>query len=392
MTILALLALIGSLTAGNHHAGPKELTPNMNDFTFRFNRALTDEGSTGNQLISGLSAEMAFAMLAEGANRPSRATLDKLLGVGDLKAANKAVADQLTGAKGAEFTLANSIWSLADVRPSAEYQANLKSNYAAEFAHLNGTGPEDVKTINNWVSEHTKGRIPAILDRIDPAHRLFIINALTFDGKWKVPFETSMTHPREFKIGGKDAVNVPTMLMLDPKFPYAKLADGSRILKLAYEGDEFSTLLVLPPEDASATSAFKAMDETKFEAMLGSLKETKLRVQLPKLKMRESYDLDANSPSSKFLGIDPLFRDIDLGRIAPELARNTAIGQIKQLTYLEWDETGTRAAAATSIGMIATMMPVDPPQFIADRPFMFFLFHEKTKSIVFSGLVNDPRS
>ena len=394
MKLVAILPLISLLAACDGDTPIPEIPTNMNDFTFRFNRALVEENSSQNQLISGLSAQMALSMLATGAEGTSYETLAKLLGTKsreDLNSANKAIADRLTASKGAEFSIANSIWSLAGIQPSATYQDTLQANYAAQFEALSGTGSSEVDKVNNWVNRKTKGRIPRILDQIDPANRLFLINALTFDGKWKVPFDPQNTEARDFTLASKTTVEVPSMMMLDAKFPYAKLANGSRALKLGYEGDEFSTLLILPAEGTSAVKAFREMTETAFDATRKALHEVKLRVQLPRLKMKAKYNLTPASASTEALGLAPLFKDIDLGRISPELAHETKISDITQLTMLEWDESGTKAAAATSIGISTLSIPVDPPEFIANRPFMFFLFHERSGAIVFSGLVNDPR-
>jgi serpin B len=391
MGLLSMVVALSAISTGN---GTSSYAPNVNDFTFALNRALVGKGTAQNELISGLSAEMALAMLQAGARGSSSEILLKTLGAqgGDsLLASNRNLAASLQSAKGAEFTLANSIWSLAGVQPSDQYRATLQHNFAAEFSALNGTGPEEVQTVNKWVNDHTKGRIPTIIDSLSPENRLFVINALTFDGKWKVPFNPDYTHPRSFALSSGSPVDVPAMTMVSERFPYAMAEDGTRALKLDYEGEEFATLMILPPKGVAATEAFRDMNAAKFKSIVGSVSDVKLRVQLPKLKMTAKYTIDGASSAAEQLGIAPLFSNIDLGMVAPELSHNTALSQIAQLTYLQWDEEGTKAAAVTGAMVSATAMPVNPPEFIADRPFLFFVFHQPTGTVIFSGLVNDPR-
>lgn len=387
MMLIAALVILGS----THAAMPTN--PAANDFTFRFNRAVVEPDSKTNQLVSGLSAQFAFAMLANGARGASQELLAKVLGGSSVDALNHASTEalaSLTSSKGAEFTAANSIWSLVDANPTPEFRKTLFDAYGAEFQHLDGAGPAELNLINQWVRDHTRNRIPKILDRLDPSNRLLVVNALTFDGKWSDPFSADLTHDQVFRAADGTTPRVPMMMKTDAIIPYAKGADGSRAIRLDYEGGEFSAVLLLPDEHASPTETFRSMTSSKFETLLGSLHEAKTRVVIPKIKYSANYTLAGDSSSTEQLGIRSLFSEMDLSGVSPAMAHGLALSQVVQYTFLEWDETGTKAAAATGAMVSLTAIAVDPPQFIADRPFLFFIIHQPTKQVIFSGLIQNP--
>jgi serpin B len=263
-----------------------------------------------------------------------------------------------------------------------DFKTLLKDNYDAEFF----SGGLD--KINDWVKEKTEGKIEKILDDMDRNSVCVILNAIYFKGAWESPFKKSCTHDAPFNVSERKQVTVP--------FMYQK--SGFQILKkqdfqaasIPYRGKRMSMIILLPREADRLAKLEKLMTGQNVRQWLAELDKTTIReikLYMPKFKLETGYDL---VPSFRALGMKDAFQrgEADfsgMGWPKGELW----ISQIKHKAFVEVNEEGTEAAAATAVAMVATSLR-NYPVFRADHPFLFLIRDNQTGTILFIGRMVDP--
>jgi serine protease inhibitor len=355
-----------------------------NSFAFKL-IGNTHVPSDSNYLISPFSATSALSLLLPGTQGAEQEKLLSLLSPG-MNAQQSLVgygslSNQMM--KGATVSIANSAWVDKAIKLNSPYAKSVKIGLGAQlntFSHDSAS----VAKINGWVDTKTKHRIPKILDQIKPLDRLFLINAIAFDGKWKVPFDPKMTSSQDFHPLSSPPVQTP-MMHMKHNTPYYKDA-GVRAIRLDYEGDDYSMVLMLPEGSKDARALLTSMNENRLSAVMKGLASDSVEIALPKFKFANTFQL--NHPLSA-MGLASFFSRADFSKISASL-KEARIDRVIQKTFIEVDEKGTKAAAATVIGIAAKAVRVDAPEFIADRPFAFFILHNSTKAILFAGVVNKP--
>ncbi|MEA2554643.1 MAG: hypothetical protein QOJ65_2819 [Fimbriimonadaceae bacterium] len=359
----------------------------INALTFQLIQR-TGTPSDQNVLISPYSISTALSTVVPGALAQDRLTL---LGVLAPRTPEDAVmtgsrdlSHLMMSAAGEPLKIANSVWSFRSMDVNPSYIQDLKNYFSADVRQFD-RNPSSVNDINAWVDEKTKHRIPSIIQQIKPSDRLFLINAIAFDGTWVMQFDPKETTTSEFHSPAGD-VQAPIM-HVKGEVPYFKDAE-LRAVKLNYEGGDFSMLLMLPEHGKDAGALLRALSAERVSAVVNGLSNiNQVLVALPKFKFSDEYQL--KQPLSD-MGMQSLFEHANLGGISKELEENGFIDEVIHKTFIEVDEKGTKAAAATAVRIGITSVQLDPPQFIADRPFAFLILHNPTKAIIFAGVVNDP--
>lgn len=386
----AMLAGLGLITMGSAIGDtggqPNAMADAINGFTFRLIQKVGTPGDR-NLLLSPFSVSCAMGMLLPGtqgadqkalvdAIAPSVSAQQALLGYGTL-------GKQMTGSYPG-LSIANSAWVDRKMKLNAGYVSAIKGGFAAgvfPFSHDQAS----VDKINTWVSDKTKKRIPTIIDNLKDGDRLILINAVAFDGQWAKQFDKSRTLTQYFHPLGKDIVKVP-MMHMNEAVGYMKNPE-LRAIKLKYKGDAFSMILMLPEHNKDAGALLRKMDPATLNSVLSHFDDSeKLNIAFPKFKFSDSHQLAA--PLSG-MGLGRLFSEADFSRISPGLMRGK-IDRVIHKTFIEVDEQGTKAAAATGVVMQPTAIRVDRPEFIADRPFTFLIIHNPSHAILFGGVVNNP--
>lgn len=352
--------------------------------------AAAAESEKPNVVISPLSASMALGMTLNGAAGETFQAMRSTLGFGDLapaeiNAAYRETLDLLQGLDPeVEFTVGNSVWSREGFPFLESFFETVQASFDARVESLDFDDPAALSTINGWVEDATNGRIPSILDRIDPMEVMFLINAIWFDGRWTTEFDPSETRQADFRRADGTTVQVPLMMRRDATVPRVFREDYTAA-ELTYGGGAFGLVILLPEEGTPATEVAASMDESEWSALVEGLAEGELaRVGLP--RFTTSYDVELNDILTD-MGMGIAFNNgADFSNLSP-LGEEMFITKVRQKTLIEVDEAGTRAAAATSVGVRVTSLP---PQLVADRPFLFVLRERLSGTILFMGLVGDP--
>lgn len=289
-----------------------------------------------------------------------------------------------------QLNIANSLWGQADHSFLPEYLDLLAQNYGAGLQTLDFTkDPEAArKTINDWVSEKTKDKIRDLFAQgtITPDTRLVLANAIYFKASWQSVFTKENTSDGPFTLIDGSQVNVPMMTSGKTATEYFKGTDYTAVA-LPYKGGQVKMVVVLP--DAGKFQDFeKGLDSARLEEVLNDLSGSVVDLTMPRFKVESSFSLNqALSAMGIFTAFNPDQADFS----GMDSQRDLFISQVIHKAFIQTDESGTEAAAATGIAMEASSLPVEtPPQVIVDHPFLFFIYDQTTGTILFEGRVLDP--
>jgi serpin B len=295
-----------------------------------------------------------------------------------------AVANRLFGQQGYDF------------RPT--FLDLLKTNYHAPLQQMDFVhdAPAATKTINDWVTEQTRQRIQNLIPAgaLDAMTRLVLANAVYFKAPWENPFPASATTPQPFHANGGEPVNVPTM-SIKKSFGYAK-QNGLTIVSLPYSGGEIQFLIILP-DDANGLAKAEADLKSSQVADWAKLPAQQVKLFLPKFKIAPPTLPLGEALQS--LGMTTAFDkprgSANFDRMAPRRPNDYLyISRVFHKTYLDLDENGTEAAAATAVVMAtrsAIIREPEPVEVRVDRPFLFAIQHRDSGACLFLGHVTDPR-
>uniref|UniRef100_A0A0N5ATT1 SERPIN domain-containing protein n=1 Tax=Syphacia muris TaxID=451379 RepID=A0A0N5ATT1_9BILA len=286
-------------------------------------------------------------------------------------------------AANAEYSLstANRVYYAEDLQLKDSFVSNVKSKFDGQLepADFNAASATAQK-INGWVEEQTKSKIknlvdPSMLGRLT---RLMIVNAIYFKGAWVVPFDKHSTQKQKFYIAeGKDKM----VDMMYHKGKYDYYDDGeAQILGMSYKGENIKMLIVLPKERYGLEALLETIDGDKLMFYLAHMRHIKVEVSLPKFKMEKKFDLTGVMSS---LGMSQAFSDS--ANFTEMCSESVKISQVVHKAFVEVDEKGTEAAAATGVGIMLTSLVIEtpPPSFVADHPFLFAIV--KDNNLLFIG-------
>nr|XP_044991151.1 serpin B8 isoform X1 [Jaculus jaculus]XP_044991152.1 serpin B8 isoform X1 [Jaculus jaculus]XP_044991153.1 serpin B8 isoform X1 [Jaculus jaculus]XP_044991154.1 serpin B8 isoform X1 [Jaculus jaculus] len=244
--------------------------------------------------------------------------------------------------------------------------------------------------INDWVMEKTEGKISELLGpgTVHPLTKLVLVNAMYFKGKWNEQFDRKYTRGMTFRTNQQENKTVQMM------FKHAKFKMGHidevpmQVLELPYAEKELSMVILLPDEHTDLSDVEKALTYEKFRAWTDpdTMTESKVQVFLPRLKLEESYDLE---PFLQRLGMTDAFEESKANFSGMSTMKHVPVSKVAHKCFVEVNEEGTEAAAATAVVRNARCCRVEP-RFCADHPFLFFIWHHKTSSILFCGRFSSP--
>ncbi len=365
---------------------PAEFSAKTNHFALDFWRSYEKENG-GTYFLSPLSLNVALGMLMNGAEGETRAEIQKMLGFSDadmstVNAHYEELIQKLPNVDPkVKNTMANSMWHRANFPVEATYVDALKKSFSAEIFGEDFNSPATVSKINAWAAKHTENKIQKVIERIDPQHVLYLMNALYFKGDWTQKFDTKNSFKGNFT-GVKGAVSKDFMVN---KSQYAYAAtEQVQAVELPYGNEKYAMLVLLPKEKASVEDVILGLDASKWNQLLGQLKPQTVEVTLPKFSLETSKSL---KPVLQAMGMRRAFTDAaELGAMSK--ATRLFVDFVKQDTYVAMDEKGTEAAAVTSIGVGVTSVP-QYPVVRCDRPFAFVIVEKTSGTLQFFGKVNE---
>jgi serpin B len=358
----------------------------------------------GNRFVSPFSISTALAMTYAGAQDETALQIAKALRfklpasqlhpafhklIAEFHGRNAPPTDGDQRADVQLFT-ANALWTQAGERILPDFQKRIEINYQGglypvDFRHA----PEEARrTINAWVEEQTRGKIKDLLKstHIDPQTLLIITNAIYFKALWASPFVKEKTSQEDFQVSAQDRVKV-NMMKQSGRFRYHD--DGTvQALELPYKGSTLAMMIFLPKAIDGLGQLEASLTPAKFDGWLTKLSSHRLEVSLPRFKLEAECELkDVLSA----LGMPVAFKlgAADFSGITG--TRELAISAVVHKAYVEVEEKGTEAAAATGVVFARTAAIAQPAViFRADHPFLFLIRDVQTGTILFLGRLVKP--
>ena len=369
------------------------LVESLNEFSFNFYDEI-QASETGNIFFSPYSIFVAYSMTYEGSDGNTEIEMRNVLNILQNDSATLSSFGKIynllnQNQKGYTISTANAFWAHKDYKFLDSYIKLLKNYYLAEANELDfSKNVEAAEIINSWIEKITHDKIKDMIepDMLSDMTKLVLTNAIYFKGLWANPFDPENTYDGEFNLKSGQKIDIDMMRSSHDSsdFNYTE-NDDLQVLKLYYSGNNLSMIIVIPKENdiSIAESALTYENLTKWNS---EFNETEVSVEIPKFKFEKKYNLNDIMMN---LGIIDAF--IPAGADFSKMDGTNWLFISKSLhqSFIEVNEEGTEAAAATANMMELTAMP-DKKYFIADHPFVFLIQHEETGAILFMGKVIDP--
>lgn len=378
------------------------------------------ESGTGNRLLSPYSIETALGLAFVGAEGKTREEMRRVLhlpaddsaalaGFAALQveldamlAKSQRDADWMKQRGGKldviELNVANRVYSQSGYGLLPGFLAATRDTFRSEARELDFRAATEASrtSINDWVAEQTHDRIKDLIPAGGVGHdtRAVLVNALYLRAPWENPFIARITKPAPFWVDGTQSQDVPTMSQ-KTGCGYAEFPDHVAV-SLPYRGGDLHFLILLPREHTGLTSVLKNLTDENLQAA-AHLPNREVILNLPKLKLagRTVALGDALAKLGMPTAFDRPAGSADFSRLAPRQADNHPFfSEVFHQTFLELDERGTEAAAATAVALRAgsALQPKPAPKEVhVDHPFLFAIQHAASGACLFLGWVNDPR-
>ena len=362
----------------------KETVTGNNSFAFELFKKLFNENK--NVFFSPYSISSALAMTYGGARGETEKQMSEVLHY-DLNQQNTHqgffdINSSLSEYKNnslIKLSVANALWKDEHQRFQPNFLELAKKYYNAAIFSLRGAKP-----INDWAKLNTNGKISEIVKDLEIAGaRLVLTNAIYFKGEWLSMFATKDTYKSKFKTINGHQLDVD-MMVQEGYINYFE-DEQNQVIELPYKREYMSMTIILPKGNSSIKTLAQKIDYKLFSYYHSKLRETKVEYNLPKFSFASKFNLEEILPA---MGMPDAFNSgkADFTGMSDSLS----ISKVIHMAFIEVNEKGSEAAAATVIEEIDGATKQQPKLFKADRPFMILICDKKTNSILFMGSVMNP--
>jgi serpin B len=398
--------------SGATDAGVQDTVKKNNEFAWKLFGLSDVGGMVQNAFVSPWSISSALVMTYEGAKGTTAQEMAKAMHFSTNETARRTSFAKIANtinmpSANYELNTANALWAQKDFTFLPTYFDTVGKYYGGKVTNVdfkqNTEGSRT--TINTWVEKQTKDKIKDLLPKgsVTPDTRLVLTNAVYFKGKWAEAFKKENTQEEDFNTEFQvQCIKAPCYPILKPvkvsmmhkteSFGYFEDANV-QALSMPYKGNELSMVVFLPKlvnkHYVNLTEKFSA-DTSYPTKIMNLLSQEKVIVSLPKFKFEKKLSL---VPTLQQLGMQSAFSGTSADFSGMDGTKNLSISDVIHQAYIDVNEEGTEAAAATGVIVGVTSMPIDPkptPEFRADHPFVFVIKENTTGQILFMGKVNDP--
>jgi len=347
-----------------------------------------------NTVMSPFSVSTVMAMVGAGSRGSTLAQISEGMNFKDQDQLLTGYSELLPALRSNEnFTLetANSAFVMTNYQMLSEYQDTIRKHFHLSLQSTDfGDNQKSARLINDWVKDFTKEKIKDLFQpsSFNQNTRIVLVNAIYFKGDWTNKFNPKLTKKSDFYLQADQSIKVD-MMMKEEKYWIANMG-GYSMLELPYKGDRIVMQILLPDAGFSSTT----LEEMEQKLNLHNIEESfsknrdfdKIKLELPKFKIESEIPLKDVLMN---LGITDMFGEgADLTGIDP--SGKLYVSEVKQKAFIEVNEEGAEAAAATGAVMMMRSMPMPATEFKVNRPFIFLLRDKLTGMLLFQGRVNDP--
>ncbi|XP_067910795.1 leukocyte elastase inhibitor-like isoform X2 [Heterodontus francisci] len=372
------------------------LTDAINGFALDLYRKLCEDNRTENIFFSPLSTSAALSMVYLGAKGSTSKQMAKVLHFGAVGNTHsefqRLLSDMNKLTTSCYLKMANDLYRQKGFDFHAEYLESVLKFYQAEVTAVDfAEGTEETRIqINSWVEGQTEGKIQDLLAQgtIDQESKLVLVNAIYFKGNWEKKFDKEDTEERPFRFT-EDESKLVRMMYQKGTFNSTYIEEvATSILELRYVQNELSMIILLPDEISGLEKLQKKLTYDKLLKWTSpeNLDTSEILVYLPEFKLEESYDLECTLST---MGMSEAFNMKSADFSGMTGARDLFLSKVIHKSFVEVNEEGTKAAASTGVTMTFRCFN-SADAFIADHPFLFFIRHNKTQSILFFGRFSFP--
>lgn len=381
--------------AGATKQGVNVVVNANNQLAFDLYSQFNEESKDSNIFFSPYSISVALTMTYEGAKGQTAKEMQSVLHIPEdasMRRSSFAKIYNEINKKDKKYKLstANALWAQENYKFLEEYTNNVEKYYGGKLTNLDfiRESEKSRQTINKWVEDQTNNKIKDLIPKgvLNALTRLVLTNAIYFKGTWVKQFDEKDTREDDFRMSFKNTVKVSLMRLTgdDAKFNYAE-TDEIQILEMFYHGEDLSMLIILPKGNDLANIE-KSISLKKLAEWKNILHIQRVDIFIPRFKFKTKYFMakalsdmgmpTAFSPAADFSGMDG--------------TKDLLIQNVIHQAFVEVNEEGTEAAAATGVVMGLTSVGPRIPIFRADHPFMFIIQESETGNILFLGRVSDP--
>ncbi len=366
------------------------LIESNNVFAFRIFKSVVENDTPGTNLfISPLSLYYALSMAADGANGSTYEAFKQTLGY-DLPREKtlmelKELYEQLIKDEDKMIVeIANSLWTDKSFKIKDKYYSELVEYFHAYGDNPDFMSPETVKIINSWIANKTHDKIQNMLSSISPGEVLFLINAIYFKADWLTTFDEEFNTSRPFYSENSDKAEVEYMTQ-KTNFPYYANQVYSAI-QLPYADTNYCMTIFLPNLTKTTEDIVNELTLEEWNKIQNLFTQKEISITIPKFKF--GYGVRNMNKELQEMGLGEAFSNkADFSGISD---LKLAISRVLHKSYIDVNEKGSEAAAATIVGIELTSMNPGQFTFVADHPFIFTISERTTNTILFMGKVSEP--
>ncbi|PAX55181.1 serpin family protein [Brunnivagina elsteri] len=368
-------------------------------FGFKLFSEILKSDTNTNVFVSPSSIAMALAMTYNGANGSTQQAIAHTLelqglSLQQINSSNAALKALLENPDPqVKLAIANSLWANQDATLNPDFLQRNREFYQAKVTNLDFNDANAPNIINTWVKDNTNGKIEEIVQELSPDQLLLLINAIYFKGNWTEKFDKNQTKEYPFFAASGQQKPHP-MMSQNGDYKYLE-NEQFQAISLPYGKDGRISFYVFlpkkdsPKKDSNLTAFYSTLNAENWDKWMTQFSKRQGSIRLPRLKM--DYEITLND-ALKALGMGEAFSNkADFSGIA----KNLSISEVKHKTFVEVNEEGTEAAAATSVEMVLTSAfepAIKPFEMIVDRPFFACIRDNQTGSILFMGSIAKPQS
>ncbi|NES68278.1 MAG: serpin family protein [Okeania sp. SIO2D1] len=366
-----------------------------NKFAFQLFSEIQKFQPNENIFISPSSIAIALSMTYNGARGETQEAMAKTLNfqgmsLEEINQANQELGNLLDSLNSdIKLNISNSIWTKIGIPFEQNFLQTNQEIYQSQVREIDFENPKTPEIINDWIKDNTKGKIEKIIETLDRDSVMVLLNAIYFKGNWQKEFDNFSTLDRPFYLSNGIEKQHPTMLDLSQYSYYEN--QTFQAISLPYGEGSVSMYVFLPKEEIGLEKFYQTLNEENWENWMLKFESQTATLTLPKFK--NEYEITLND-ILKILGMEIAFdrntADFSgMRSIPPELY----IDEIKHKTFVEVNEKGTEAAAATSIVMpVATSAMMTNLNMFVNRPFFFAIRDNNSGTILFMGEITNPEN
>lgn len=366
----------------------KELSASAGEFGFKIFKKITAQQPDSNIFISPLSISMALGMTYNGAEGETEEAMRNTLGFGDLtndqiNTNYFSLIHLLTNMDTkVNMNIANSIWIRQGFPVEEEFINQNKKYFQARVSNLDFSSMEAADTINDWVYQNTNGKIEKMVGSIDPLTVMYLINAIYFKAYWQKQFDPEQTTEDWFVKQNGDSSRC-SLMQQQSSFQYLK-TNQFQAVDLPYGDGDFSMTILMPNLEVNLNELISDISKDQWVDLMDQFHPADIMFMFPKFTLRYEIKL---KEILKSLGMAVAFDcdKADFSDINPDY--QLFISKVLHKSFIKVDEEGTEAAAATSVEISLTCLPLTVK---FNRPFLFVIRERKSNTVIFIGKLTDP--